>query len=210
MENNKYKEDLSEIRQMMARSSRFLSLSGLAGILAGVYALGGALYAHFQISAFNQSQGFSSATENPGITDDTIVIRLFLTAALVLVLAVATALLLSYRRAQRNGESLWTETSRRMVGNFLIPLVSGGLFCLALLQYGYVALIAPATLLFYGLSCVNASKYTLGDIRRLGLACIALGLVATQFVGYGLLFWAVGFGGFHLLYGSIMYFKYEK
>ena len=94
--------------------------------------------------------------------------------------------------------------------NFLIPLGAGGLFCLAMLQYGYVALIAPATLLFYGLSCVNASKYTLGDIRRLGLACIALGLVATQFVGYGLLFWAVGFGGFHLLYGSIMYFKYEK
>ena len=97
-----------------------------------------------------------------------------------------------------------------MLENFMIPLVSGGLFCLALLQYGYIALIVPAMLIFYGLSCVNASKYTLGDLRSLGLAQIILGLIATQFAGYGLLLWAIGFGVFHILYGGIMYFKYDK
>jgi hypothetical protein len=210
MDNDKYREDLSEIRAMMARSSRFLSLSGLAGVLAGLYALAGAAVAHFQITAFNQSQGFDSASENPGITDDTMVLRLLAIALVVLILAVTTAIWLSYRKAQRNGEKLWTDSSRRLVGNFLIPLATGGLFCLALLQYGYIALIVPATLIFYGLSCLNASKYTLGDIRSLGLAQIALGLIATQFAGYGLFLWAIGFGAFHILYGGMMYFKYDK
>lgn len=210
MDNDKYREDLSEIRAMMARSSRFLSLSGLAGVLAGLYALAGAAVAHFQITAFNQSQGFDSASENPGITDDTMVVRLLAIALVVLLLAVTTAIWLSYRKARKNGEKLWTDSSRRLVGNFLIPLATGGLFCLALLQYGYIALIVPATLIFYGLSCLNASKYTLGDIRSLGLAQIALGLIATQFAGYGLLLWAIGFGAFHILYGGMMYFKYDK
>ncbi|SFR53104.1 hypothetical protein SAMN04490243_2672 [Robiginitalea myxolifaciens] len=210
MESEKYKEDLSEIRQLMNRSSRFLSLSGLSGILAGCYALIGAFFAHQAISEFNESQGIDTMYENPGITDDAIVIRLLGIAAGVLILAVATALLLSYRKAQRKGESLWSDTSRRMLANFLVPLITGGIFCLALLQYSYVALIAPATLIFYGLSCLNASKYTLGDIRELGLANIILGLIATQFAGHGLLFWAIGFGVFHILYGGIMYYKYDK
>ena len=128
----------------------------------------------------------------------------------VLILAISTAVFLSNRKAKRNGEPLWTDSSRRMLGNFLIPLISGGIFCLALLQYGYIALIVPAMLIFYGLSCVNASKYTLGDLRSLGIAEIILGLLATQFAGYGLLIWAIGFGFCHILYGGIMYYKYDK
>ena len=210
MDSEKYKEDLSEIRLMMSRSSRFLSLSGLAGIMAGIYALAGSLMAHFQISAFNESQGFETAAQNPGITDDQMVLQLFMIAGGVLILAISTAVFLSHRKAKRKGEPLWTDSSRRMLGNFLIPLISGGIFCLALLQYGYIALMVPAMLIFYGLSCVNASKYTLGDIRSLGIAEIILGLLATQFAGYGLLIWAIGFGFCHILYGGIMYYKYDK
>ena len=210
MDSEKYKEDISEIRMMMSKSSRFLSLSGLAGVLAGIYALGGALLAHFQIRAFNESQGFASAAENPGITEDRLVFFLASLAAAVLILSVTTAVFLSFRKAKKKGEALWTDSSKRMLGNFLIPLISGGLFCLALLQYSYVALIVPAMLIFYGLSCVNASKYTLGDLRSMGIAQVLLGLIATQLAGYGLLLWAIGFGLFHILYGSIMYFKYDK
>lgn len=97
-----------------------------------------------------------------------------------------------------------------MLLNFSIPLVSGGIFCIALLIHDEFGLIAPATLLFYGFACINASKYTLGDIHNLGITCIILGLLSAFFIGYGLLFWALGFGVCHILYGAIMYFKYEK
>ena len=57
---------------------------------------------------------------------------------------------------------------------------------------------------------VNASKYTLNDIRYLGLTEIFLGLVALVFLEYSLLFWAIGFGLVHIIYGIVMYYKYER
>ena len=209
MDSKRYMDDLSEIRHMMSKSSRFISLSGLSGILAGIYALAGAGLAYLRLGGdgLEQASGYQSAAPYP--PDGNLRNELMLLAALVMVLALATALILSYRKAHRNGEALWTPSSRRLVVNFFIPLGAGGLFCLALLQNGTHGLLAPAMLIFYGLSCLNAGKYTLGDISNLGLANIVLGLVATQFMGYGLLFWALGFGVFHIFYGSLMHFKYD-
>ena len=47
MESKNYQEDLSHIRSMMERSSRFISLSGLSGVFAGLVALLGAGYVYF-------------------------------------------------------------------------------------------------------------------------------------------------------------------
>lgn len=79
-----------------------------------------------------------------------------------------------------------------------------------LIYQGHIELAAPATLVFYGLALLNASKYTLSDIRYLGLLEIVTGLMATFFIEYGLLFWAFGFGLLHIVYGIFMYYKYEK
>jgi len=68
--------------------------------------------------------------------------------------------------------------------------------------------VAPLTLIFYGLALVNASKYTLSEIRSFGIAEIVLGLIAMAFIGYGLLFWAIGFGLLHIIYGIIMHVRY--
>ena len=95
-------------------------------------------------------------------------------------------------------------------GSWHISVFAGGLFCLVLLQYGIVGLVAPATLIFYGLALLNASKFTIGDIKYLGIANVFIGLIASQFVGYGLYFWALGFGIFHIIYGVILYNKYDR
>ncbi len=210
MESNKYLEDISEIKNMMSRSSRFISLSGLSGILAGVYALIGAAVAYGKLKVvsadnYNNFSGRSSALFGSQLINELIVIAL-----IVVFLAILTGIILSYRKASKSGEKVWNSASRRLVLNFLIPLAAGGIFCLVLLQYGFTGLVAPATLVFYGLACVNASKYTLGDVRYMGLAFIAIGLISTQFIGYGLYFWALGFGVFHIIYGSMMYFKYDR
>ncbi|WP_299531791.1 hypothetical protein [Ulvibacterium sp.] len=214
MEAKKYLEDITEIKNMMSRSSRFISLSGLSGIMAGIYALIGAFIAKLLLDNHLQSiknhQDSAKAGLYEIIETSDLIFNLLLIASSVALLAIVTGFILTNRKAKKSGEDIWNASSRRLVLNFLIPLMAGGLFCLVLLQYGYVGLVASATLIFYGLACVNASKYTLGDIRYLGIANIIIGLIATQFIGYGLYFWALGFGVFHIIYGTLMYFKHDK
>lgn len=214
MESSKYLEDIASIKTMMSKSSRFMSLSGLSGILAGVYALIAAIIAHYLIQGHIQL--FASSRED----FLNLILRIFATAELAgnliilflvtLLLAIGTGIILTYKKAARNKESIWDSSSKRLIANFAIPLVAGGIFSIVLIQYGIIGLIAPATLIFYGLALVNASKYTLGDIKYLGLANVIIGLFATQFIGYGLYFWALGFGVFHIIYGVIMYNKYDR
>ncbi len=209
MENQKYLQDLSEIKNMMHRSSRFISLSGLSGVFAGIYALAGAVIAKIILArtAYNYRQGYDAFTETSPRT--ILIIQLFLIALVVLILAIGTAVFLTTRKARKNGQKIWDNTSKRLLINFFTPLTAGGIFCLVLLQYGLVGLLAPAMLIFYGLALIHASKYTYGDLRSLGYTNLVLGLIATQFIGYGLYFWAAGFGLFHIIYGIWMYKKYE-
>ncbi len=197
----KYLQDISDIKNMMNRSTQFISLSGLSGILAGVYALIGAYIGHDLIQ--NHDSSIITLESNTFK-------MILLTAFGVLFLSIGTALLLTINKAKKGGETVWNSSSKRMLINFLIPLLTGGVFGLLLLRNGSYGLIAPVTLIFYGLSCVNASKYTLRDVRYLGLTIIIIGLFATEFSGYGLEFWALGFGLCHIIYGSMMHFKYDR
>ena len=206
MKANKYLNDISEIKNMMNRSSRFMSLSGLSGILAGIYSLVGAWLTYNTIYLDTLTFG---NYRNLIITQESVV-KLFTIAISVIVLSLATGIILSYRKAKSQNEKFWDSSSKRLLINFMIPLVTGGIFILFLIEKEMLGLVAPLTLLFYGLACVNASKHTLGGVRYLGITMIVLGLISTKFLGYGLLFWALGFGFCHIFYGAVMYFKYEK
>ncbi|WP_372794928.1 hypothetical protein [Lutibacter sp.] len=205
MTNKDYLKDISEIKSIMNKSSRFISLSGLSGIIAGIYALIGAFLANYIIVSYQ-----SSGTTISLLPISYLEYLLVGIALLVLILSTLTAFIFSSRKAKKSGEKLWDPTTKRLLINFSIPLFTGGLFSIILYQYGLIGLIAPTTLIFYGLACVNASKYTLGDIRYLGLLNICIGLIATQFIGYGLYFWALGFGILHIIYGTVLYNKYDK
>ncbi len=211
---NEQLEHLSEIRSLMERSSRFISLSGLSGIAAGIFALLGAaaVYVYFGIMPFNGNNhlyiGDVVAAKNVWGID--YISFFFLDAAIVLTLALASGIFFTTRKAKKKGQKIWDNVSKKLLINLMIPLVAGGVFCIGLLDYGLFGLVAPATLIFYGLALVNGGKYTLSDIHYLGLCEIGLGLIAMFNVGYGLEFWAIGFGILHIVYGTIMYFKYEK
>jgi len=206
MEKEKYLNDISEIKNLMDRSSRFISLSGLSGILAGLYCLIGA-WLTYKIIYFDTT---TLGNYSDIIITEATLIQLFIIAASVIVLSLITGVALSIRKAKKSNDNVWNASSKRLVINFMIPLLTGGLFILFLIEKEILGLVAPLTLIFYGLACVNASKYTLGDVRYLGITMILLGLISTWFLGYGLLFWALGFGVCHILYGSIMYFKYDR
>ncbi|MCU0421820.1 MAG: hypothetical protein MUC81_03335 [Bacteroidia bacterium] len=199
-------QDLSSIRNLMERSNKFISLSGLSGILAGIYALGGAVYSYFILYYPNSPFGYRIKYVN----DVTILNKLIIAAAVVLLLSISSAILLSYKKAAKNGESLLNKNSKILFISFCVPLFSGGLFTLVLLFRGYLGIVAPATLLFYGLALINASNATLSEIKGLGYLQISLGLISALLPGYGLLLWATGFGVIHIIYGALMYQKYDK
>ena len=191
----------------MNRSSRFISLSGLAGVFAGCYAIIGAVIAKMLLA---ENASFYNESVSTGTINSELTFDLFLIAMAVLTLAIGTAIFLTTRKARKNGQKIWDSTSKRLVVNFFAPLLAGGVFCLVLLQYGLIGLIAPCMLIFYGLALIHASKYTFADLRSLGYANLLLGLIATQFIGFGLYFWAIGFGIFHIIYGIWMHNKYDR
>ncbi len=203
MNKEKYVEDLRDIKAIMNKSSRFISLSGLSGIFAGVIALVG-LYAAYNVVYQNQDY---LAYRKAVITYESLSLLLVI-ALLTIALAVGFGIYFTTRKAKKEGEVLWDSQSERLVVNLLVPLFTGGVLCLILLLKGFIGLVAPLTLIFYGLALVNASKYTLKEVRSLGILEIILGLLAMQFIGYGLLFWAIGFGGLHIIYGIVMQQKY--
>jgi len=201
-----YEKDLASIRTMMERSAKFLSLSGLSGVLAGVYALIGAIAAYFIAQYPISPLGFRVDSVNAGTT----LYKLIFIALVVLVASISTGLWLSGRKAKKSGAALWSQTSQKLVVNLSIPLVTGGIFILIMLYTGHYGLAAPASLIFYGLALINASVNTYDEIRYLGYSEILLGLISATFPGYGLIFWALGFGVLHIIYGGIMYNKYDK
>ena len=207
---NQHLEALQDIRQMMQRSSRFISLSGLSGIAAGMWALAGAYIAHNWIRDARVETTGGYTRGYPAFYNDQLVWNLLLLATAVAGAALLTAFYFTWRRTKETKTALWNHTSKQLAINTLIPLAAGGLFLLAMLQQNEWRFIAPGSLIFYGLALVNGSKYTLSDIRYLGILEIILGLLATQFLGYGLYFWAFGFGVLHIIYGFIMWWKNER
>ncbi len=197
--------ELSSIRNLMERSSKFISLSGLAGILAGVYALLGAGLGYFLI---NNTLGFDPYDAN--MNRPLIFWQLFMVALTVLVFSVVTACGLTIRNAKNKSESVWNPVSRRLLTASGVPLLTGGLFIIIMLMKGEYDYIAASCLIFYGLALFAGSHYTFVDIKWLGVCQILLGLLALILPVYGLLLWAIGFGVLHIVYGSIMHFKYER
>ena len=203
--NQKHQEDLSHIRSMMERSSRFISLSGLSGVFAGLSALIGGLYVYqlFKINGLDYFDG-----EHKLYSVD-LVSELVIIAIVILFFALSFGIFFTIRKSKKYNLPIWTSATKKMLFNLAIPLLVGGVFCLALLYHQIYVLIAPATLLFYGLGLINAEKYTFSDIKYLGFCELALGCVSLFFLGYGLVFWIIGFGVLHILYGLIMFKKYK-
>ncbi len=207
---NESLETLQDIKRMMERSSRFISLSGLSGVSAGFFALVGAFVAHIWIGEYYESGGI--VTIRGYMQDDahTLKWKLIVLAGGVLVAALLSSTWFTWRKARRNNLPVWDLTSKKLIINVAIPLLAGGFFVLGLLDHADWDYVAPSCLVFYGLALVNASKYTLSDIRYLGFLEIALGCINMFYLHWGLYFWTIGFGFLHIIYGLIMWWKYEK
>lgn len=201
-----YIQDIAAMRVMMERSSRFLSLSGWAGILAGIIALAGA-YIAYDYLQFDPNVRYGG---EPGWAMDDSLVGIISLGVIMFVLAMGLAMYFSYRRANRMDEKFWNPTSRRLLINLSIPLLAGGILILIVAGKGYVGLMLPLSLIFYGLALYNAGKFTYSEVKNLGLVEIIIGLLSAYFLEYSLIFWAMGFGVAHIIYGIYMHYRYER
>lgn len=208
--NQEHLEAIRDIRSLMERSSRFLPLSGLSGILIGAFALGCTAIAYAVLGISIQDSGYHTLLLENGQLSTSKFPLLLADYISVLIIALSAGMFMAMRKAKKMKVPVWDATAKRMLANLAIPLVAGGIYCLILLYRGEIALIAPATLLFYGLALLNASKYTINEMRFLGILEITTGLLGTLYADFGLLFWALGFGILHIVYGILIYYKYEK
>lgn len=200
-----YLDDISDIKNIMNRSSKFLSLSGLSGILAGLYALCGAIFAYFTVFRDHPYQEYKVI-----ILTERNMFMIFYIATAVIMFSLISGVFLSYRKAKKQGRSLWDAQARQFIMSFLIPLVTGGVICLLLIDKGFIGIIPQLTLVFYGLALVNASHHTYKETKWLGISEIILGILSFFQIGYSLFYWGLGFGVLHIIYGIVMYFKYER
>jgi hypothetical protein len=194
-EREQHLQNLAEIRQMMERSSKVLTLSGLSGVSAGLVALAGVLMALWIQSKFSS---------------DELVMAFAVDAVCVLILALVLAAVFSTRMARKKNLPIWTATTNHLILDLSVPLGAGGMFCLALMNARIYELIPGAMLVFYGLALVSGSKYALKEIRYFGMTQLVLGCIALFTRGQELTFWAIGFGAMHIVYGVWMYVRYEK
>lgn len=196
---------IQEMRNMMDQATRFKLISGLSGMIAGVLSLLSLyiVYLSTGISPFE-----AEALERVWRGSNPILISCIFIA--LLVACMGLGLYMARRNARQAGKNAWDGSAKRLVFSLLIPVLTGGVFSMLLIQLGLVSLFAPVTLLFYGMGLLSASKFTLEAVRTVGLIFIGLGLLATGILSYGLLIWALGFGLVHIVYGFIIYVKYER
>lgn len=202
-------EQIQHIRSMMEKSSRFISLSGLAGVFEGLFALLGAGAFHIFLNR-KLNYGYTDFAKTVPVDISLSLLQfVILDAAAILFLSIVFAIYFTTRKARSIGQTIFDASARRMIFSLAVPLIAGGVYCLVLLKYGWFGLIAPTTLIFYGLALINAGKHTLDEIKYLGISELALGLIGLFFIGYGITLWVIGFGILHIIYGLMMYARYE-
>lgn len=199
----KYIEDLKEIKEVMNRSTRFISLSGLSGVSTGIIAMGGVLFTYLSFFKEKNYLVYHAVELNKEA-----IIKLLMIAVTTLILSIVCAVFFTTRKTKKGNQKIVNKQTKELIINLLIPLVTGGLLCLMLLFKGFLGILPSLTLIFYGLALINASKYTFAELRNLGLIEILIGLFAFQFITYSLLFWAFGFGMVQIIYGMIIQRKY--
>jgi general stress protein CsbA len=211
MDNKEVFNTLNEIRSLMEKSSKILTLSGMSAIFVGIYACIAAVISYYILGGeWFLTGGF---IELPRLNVNTPYrLRLLLLfASLLIVLCLATVFLFSYRKAKRNNRRfVFDRTAQRLLWNFFVPMVTGGVLCLSLIWSQHYGLTSSIMLIFYGIALINVSSYTYSNTRYLGYAQLLLGLADSFVEGYALLFWTLGFGIFHIVYGIVFYLKYDR
>jgi len=204
--NTNHSDDLKVIRKIMEESSRFLSLSGLSGVIIGIFALVGALIA---LGIIRSAMPGTGLIIDPSVFNSKTGVFIALDVIVVLIAAICAAYAFAAKRCRKENTPFWSPVTRKLLFNLAIPLVFGALFIVVLIINNNPEYIISAMLCFYGMALINAGKFTFDEVQYLGIFELLLGVGAGLFPRYGFILWLLGFSVLHILYGIILHRKYN-
>jgi hypothetical protein len=180
-------DNLRFIRETMERAGSFTAVSGWGQIAIGVSAV---------LAAWIASQQIATA----------LWLAVWMGEALVsLAIGVATA----GWKAHRAGMPLLSGPGRKFVLSLAPPLVAGALLTIVLFQAGLIQLLPGVWMLLFGVGVVTAGAFSVRIVPVMGCAFMLLGAVALFLpLGWGNALMAAGFGGLHLVFGSVIAWRY--
>ena len=185
------KENLRLIRELMERSTRHSTFSGVSGVFAGTVSIVGCLVTRWIGERGLSSDAYAAA---------------FLTIwASVVLLAIGADYFLTKRRAAAVGKRIMSRLGKQMFVASMPGLGSGAVITFYFLRQGLLPQVYPVWALCYGAAVCAVGLFSQREVTRLGLAFLIAGTATLLlFPLYGLPMMALTFGGFHIVYGIVM------
>jgi hypothetical protein len=180
-------EDLRFIRETMENAASFTAVPGWGGVAMGLTAL-------------------ATACAAPRPTSAKAWLITWLAAALC---AIALGALGIYWKARRVGTPVFTRPGRKFLLSLFPPLTAGAVISLAIYGAGLVHLLPSIWLLLYGVGVISAGTFSVRVVPVMGL-CFLLAGIAALFcpAAWANAVMAAGFGGLHILFGTIIARRY--
>ena len=179
-------ENLSFIRNTMARATAFTAVPGRGGVGMGLSAVAAAVVAARQPTPARW-------------------LIVWLAEAVLAVVIGAAAMGL---KARRSAAPLLSRPARQFLLSFLPPLGVGALLTVVLARAELFWLCPGVWLLLYGTGVITGGAFSVRVVPLMGLCFVMLGAVALGAPDRGNLLLGTGFGGLHVVFGLIIARRY--
>jgi len=180
-------DNLRFIRETMERAGSFTAVPGMGGVLMGLSALGAAVL----------------AARRPSLDGW---LAVWVGEALVAVLIGAAA---AARKARVVKSELLTGPGRKFALGLAPSIFVAALLTMVLYRAGLYAIIPGIWLVLYGTGILSAGAFSVPVVPVMGVCFVALGAVALFCpLEWSHWFLAAGFGGLHVVFGSLIAARY--
>ncbi|HTS63092.1 MAG TPA: hypothetical protein VMH28_13780 [Candidatus Acidoferrales bacterium] len=179
-------DNLRYIRETMERAGSFTAVPGKGGVLMGLAAL-----AASRLSGARQGD-----------------LRWLLvwtgTAVLALAIGIAGAAL----KSRKFRMPLFSGPGRKFVAGFVPAVLAGALLTAVFFRASQVVFLPGIWLLLYGAAVVSGGSASVRVVPLMGACFMAAGALALLAPGWSAVLLPAGFGGLHVIFGSVIAVKY--
>ena len=179
-------DNLRFIRRTMEQAGSFTAVPGIGGIWMGLTALAAAWV--------------TRRWANPEIS----LLIWFAEAGVALAIGIAGAAI----KSRRVETPLLSGPGRKFVAGFAPPMLAGAALTWVLFAAGSYAFLPGVWLLLYGAAVLAGGAASVKVVPLMGACFMAVGVAALLAPAAGPLLLAAGFGGLHLVFGTVIAVKY--